>query len=106
MAQAKKELDKYKRDRACELIAMIPQEYKAKFGAAWVNKYVLDRLAPIAVTLTPEQRRNIRELCRKEGQVYGNITNTPERSIEDVETYKAVYQAVLTDEQKKRVEPW
>ena len=63
------------------------------------------RLAPIAVTLTPEQRRNIRELCRKEGQVYGNITNTPERSIEDIETYKAVYQAVLTDEQKKRVEP-
>ena len=105
VAQAKKELDKYKRDRACELIAMVPQEYKAKFGAAWVNKYVLDRLAPIAVTLTPEQRSKIRELCRKEGQVYGNITNTPERSIEDVETYKAVYQAVLTDEQTKRVEP-
>jgi hypothetical protein len=38
---------------ACRRPALACLEYKAKFGAAWVNKYVLDRLAPIAVTLPP-----------------------------------------------------
>jgi len=105
VAQTKKELEKYKRDRIYELIGMVPREFRDKFGAAWVRKYVLDRLAPVAVTLTAEQRRKIRDLCRKEGQVYGNINNTPERSIEDVETYKVVYEQVLDPEQKRRVEP-
>ncbi|MCX7007657.1 MAG: hypothetical protein NTY53_10500 [Kiritimatiellaeota bacterium] len=55
--------------------------------------------------MTSAQRKQIREICRKAGPAYGQITNTPERSIEDVETYKAVYQQVLDAEQKKRVDP-
>jgi hypothetical protein len=34
---------------------------------------------------------------------YGKINNTPERSIANVETYKLVYEQVLTPEQKRRV---
>ena len=105
VAQTRKELEKYKRDSIYELVGMIPREYKAPFGAAWVGKYVFDRLAPIASTLTAEQRKKIRELCKKEGEVYGNINNTPERSIEDVETYKVIYEQVLDVDQKRRVEP-
>ena len=39
------------------------------------------------------------------GAAYANITNTPERSIADVETYKAVYRQVLNANQKKRADP-
>lgn len=103
--QLKKDLEKLKRDHLFELLALVPSENRAAFGAAWVNKYVTDRLAPIAGTITPEQRKAVRELCAAEGETYGNITNTPERSIEDVETYKRVYEKVLTPEQQRRVEP-
>lgn len=101
----RKEEEKYKREHLLELISLVPADYKGAFGTAWVNRYVLDRLAPIAGTITPEQRTRIRELCVKEGEAYGNINNTPERSIEDIETYRTVYEQVLTDDQKKRVEP-
>ena len=44
---------KYKNDTNMALVAMIPAEYKGGFGAGWVHKYVSDRLAPIASTITP-----------------------------------------------------
>ncbi|MEI7730475.1 MAG: GDSL-type esterase/lipase family protein [Verrucomicrobiota bacterium] len=105
IAATKQELAKYKFNMNLALIAMIPSEAKPAFGTGWVHKYVSDRLAPIATAVTPAQRRQIREICRKVGPAYGAINNTPERSIADVETYKTVYQQVLDAEQKKRVEP-
>ncbi len=84
---------------------MLPQYFKNEFGTQWVNRYVLDRLAPIASTLTPDQKKKIKEMCQKEGEVFGAINNTPERSIEDVEVYKTDYEQVLDVSQKKRVEP-
>jgi len=99
------DLLKYRRERRAELIALIPAEFTGLFGAEWVRKYVLDRLAAIASTLTPAQRKAIRELCRQDGAAFSRITNTPERSIEEVEVYKTVYEKVLDADQKKRVEP-
>ena len=104
-SRLRKDEEKYKRDRLVELTALIPPDARGAFGAAWVNKYVLDRLAPVAATLTPEQRQKIRALCAKDGEAYGNIGNTPERSIEDVEVYSRVYAEVLDDGQKRRIEP-
>ncbi len=78
---------------------------QCEFGAQWINRYILDSLAPISQTLTPDQKKQIKELCKSEGATYGHINNTPERSIEDVETYKTVYEKVLTPDQKKRVDP-
>lgn len=104
VAATKKELAKYKNDMNMALIALIPSEARPAFGAGWVSQYVSDRLAPVASTVTPAQRKQIREICRQVGPAYGNITNTPERSIEDVETYKTVYQQVIDAEQKRRVD--
>jgi len=104
VAVLKKELAKYKHDMNNALIAMIPPDGKAAFGSARLRQYVVDRLAPVMGTLTSEQRKKIRAICQQKGAAYAAITNTPERSIEDVETYKAVYQQVLDDEQKKRVD--
>ncbi len=104
-AEKKKELEKYKREKIDELISMIPTEAKAGFGAARLGKYIFDRLAPIASTLTAEQRQKIRDLCASRGEAYARINNTPERSVEDVEAYKVVYQQILDPDQKRRVEP-
>jgi len=84
---------------------MIPAEYKGGFGAGWVHKHVSDRLAPIASTITPAQRKQVREICRQAGPAYGAITNTPEPCIAAVETYKLVYEKVLDADQAKRVDP-
>ena len=105
IAAMHKELARYKRDTEAELIALVPDEGKGPLGAARVRKYVLDRLTPVATTLTSEQRKRITAICQQAGLAYGKINNTPERSIADVETYKLVYQQVLDAEQKKRVEP-
>ena len=105
IADTKHELAKYKNDMNMALVALVPAEYKGGFGAGWLPKYVSDRLAPIAASVTSEQRKQIREICRTAGPAYGKINNTPERSVEAVETYKIVYEQVLTPEQKKRVEP-
>jgi lysophospholipase L1-like esterase len=105
VAETRKEMARYKMDAVYGLIALIPQEHRGKFGAAWLGKYVFDRLAPISATLTPEQRKAIRALCEREGPAHGKINNTPERSIHEVETYKAVYETVLDPEQKKRADP-
>ena len=105
IAAMHKELARYKRDTEAELIALVPDEGKGPLGAARVRKYVLDRLTPVATTLTSEQRKRITAICQQAGLAYGKINNTPERSIADVETYKLVYQQVLDAEQRKRVEP-
>ena len=105
IAATKQELAKCKNDMNLALMTLIPFEAKPAFGAGWVYKYVTDRLAPIASTVTPAQRKQIRDICRKVGPTHGNINNTPERSIEDVATYKLVYEQVLDAEQKKRVDP-
>jgi lysophospholipase L1-like esterase len=105
VAATQKELAKYKNDMNAVLIAMIPKTYSAPFGAARLRQYVVDRLAPIRSTLTREQSRKLRAICQQKGAAYAAINNTPERSIEDVETYKTVYQQVLDAEQKKRVDP-
>ena len=104
VAGLKKEMAKYKHDMNNALIAMIPADCKAAFGSARLRQYVVDRLAPVMGTITSEQRKKIRDICHQKGAAYASITNTPERSIEDVETYKTVYKHVLDNEQKKRVD--
>ena len=105
VAEARKELAKFKLESNAELIAAIPQANKAEFGAAWLVRYVMDRLAPIAGTLTQEQRKRIREVCAPHGAAYAAITNTPERSIKETDVYREAYAKVLDAEQKRRVEP-
>ena len=105
VAEARKELAKFKLESNAELIAAIPQTNKAEFGAAWLVRYVMDRLAPIAGTLTQEQRKRIREVCFPHGAPYAAITNTPERSIKETDVYREAYAKVLDAEQKRRVEP-
>jgi lysophospholipase L1-like esterase len=97
-------IQKLKRNALNELIALVPEDQKAPWGAAWLHKYILDRLAPIYSTLTAEQKKKIRELCVKEGPAYGKINNTPERSVAGIEAYKVVYEQILTSEQQRRVE--
>lgn len=104
-AEVLKEIASYKQKANAELLAMVPEEHRGAVGAACVGKYVLDRLAPIAPTLTAAQRKTIRAVCQKAGPAYAKINNTPERSIAEVETYKQVYEESLDTEQKKRVEP-
>jgi len=104
-AVTQKELAKYKFDMNAALIAMISAESKAGFGAGWLYKYVSDRLAPISSTLTAEQRRKLRASCRAKGAAYAAITNTPERSIEELALYQNVYNQILDTEQKKGVDP-
>ncbi len=104
-AETKKELLRYKNAMNMVLIALVPDEYKAAFGAGWVRKYVYDRLAPVTATITSAQRKQIRDISQAAGPAYGRITNTPERSIESVEVYGVVYEKVLDGEQKKRVMP-
>ena len=105
VAEAKKECAQFKFVSNAELVAAIPQANRADFGMAWLARYVMDRLVPIAGTLTQEQRRRIREICTPHGAVYAAITNTPERSIKEVEVYREAYAKVLDTEQKRRVEP-
>lgn len=105
VAEARKELARFKHESNTELVAAIPKDQKAGFGAAWLARYVLDRLAPIAATLSHEQRKRIREICTPHGAAYAAITNTPERSILDVEVYREAYAKVLDAGQKRRVEP-
>jgi lysophospholipase L1-like esterase len=105
VAETKAALEKDKRDRLNELIRMTPEPYRGGFASAWAAKYVFDRLAPIAATLTVEQMAKVREHCHRKGDALGRINNTPERSIEHIETYKEVYQQILTDDQRRRVEP-
>lgn len=105
VGQAKKELEKLKRDALLDLVALVPADHRGPFGAAWVGRYVNDRLAPLGTSVTPEQRKRIREICNAAGPTYAAINNTPERSVADVETWQKVYAQVLTPEQKKRVEP-
>ncbi len=105
VAEARQELTKFKLESNAELIAAIPQANKAEFGAAWLVRYVMDRLAPIAVTLTQEQRKRLHEVCAQHGAAYASITNTPERSIKETDVYRAAYATVLNSEQKRRVEP-
>ncbi|MCX7007656.1 MAG: GDSL-type esterase/lipase family protein [Kiritimatiellaeota bacterium] len=45
-AATQKELARFKNDANLALIALIPANAKAAFGAGWVYKYVSDRLAP------------------------------------------------------------
>ncbi len=102
---AVKELGRCKLEANAELIAMIPPETKAEFGAAALARYVTDRLTPIGTTLSAEQRKKIHEVCKPHGVEYAKINNTPERSILDAAVYKEVYARMLDAEQKKRVEP-
>ena len=105
VAKTRQELAAYKNERSAALIAMIPAENKAAFGAAWLRQYVNDRLAPLAATITPEQRKQIAGLCQQRGAAYGNINNTPERSIEAADAFAEIYMKVLDAGQKKRIEP-
>lgn len=105
VGQAKKDLEKLKRDALLDLAALVPKEHRGPFGTAWVGRYVTDRLAPLGTSVTAEQRKRIRDICAAEGEAYAGINNTPERSVADVETWQKVYEQVLTAEQKKRVEP-
>lgn len=105
VAETKRELEKFRNHANLALLARVPDEYKAGFGAGWVQRYVADRLAPIASTITASQWKKIRDICREAGPAYGKINNTPERSIASVETYKRVYEQVLDGEQRKRVMP-
>ena len=66
---------------------------------------VPDYCGAVKATLTVEQRKKIREVCKRHGADYAKITNTPERSIMDAEVYKEAYAQALDAEQKKRVEP-
>lgn len=105
VAQLKQELEKYKRDQVNKLIALLPLDKRGPFGAALLSKYIRDRLAPVAATMTVEQWKKIREFCREKGPVFGAINNSAERNIERNAFYKTVYETVLTPEQKRRVEP-
>ena len=105
VAETKKELERYKNAMNMALVASVPDDHRAGFGAGWVQKYVYDRLAPVAATLTTAQHKQIRAICQAAGPAYGRINNTPERSIESVEVYSTVYEKVLDSEQKKRVMP-
>ena len=96
IAEAKKELVKYRNDTNMALVAMIPAEYKGGFAAAGVHKYRFGRLCRLLRPSHPAQRKQIRNICRQAGPAYGAINNTPERSIETVETYKVVYERCLT----------
>ena len=104
VAKTRQELAAYKTEMSAALIALLPAENKAAFGAAWLRQYVNDRLAPLASTITPEQRKQIAGLCQQRGAAYGNINNTPERSIEAADAFAEIYTKVLDAGQKKRIE--
>lgn len=105
VAKTRQELAAYKNEMNAALIAMIPAENKAAFGAAWLRQYVTDRLAPLASSVTPEQRKQITGLCQQRGAAYGKINNTPERSLEAADAFAEIYTKVLDAGQKKRIEP-
>ena len=101
----REEVEKLRRDRIEELIDLAPAESRAAFGAGWLNKFVMERLTPVAASLTAEQKQKIAALCGEKGAAFGRINNTPERTVEREEVYKQVYQTILDPEQRKRVEP-
>lgn len=105
VARTKQELAAYKNARNSELAAAIPGANRAAFGAAWLRQYVNDRLAPVASTITPAQRKQITEHCQARGGAYSKINNTPERSIEAAEAFAEIYAKVLEAGQKRRIEP-
>ncbi len=105
VAKTRQELAAYKNEMNAALIAMIPAECKAAFGAAWLQQYVNDWLTPVASTITPEQRKQIAGLCKQRGDAYGKINNTPERSIEAADAFAEIYTKVLDPAQKRRIEP-
>jgi lysophospholipase L1-like esterase len=104
-AATRKELEKYKADANQSLVALLPVEGRAGFGAAWLARFMYDRLAPIAGTFTGEQRKKIRELCREQGAAFAAINNTPERVMATDAAFKAVYEEILNAAQQKRIEP-
>ena len=99
-----KELVKYKNDTNMA-VTMITAEYKGGFGTAGSTSMFLIGSRPLLRTINTHKRKQIRNICRQSRTTYGAINNTPERSIETVETYKVVYEKVLDANQKKHVNP-
>ena len=58
VAETKEELAKFRNAMNMSLMDQIPAEYKGRFGAGWLNRYISDRLAPIGGDRSPRPSAN------------------------------------------------